>query len=232
MAVRPPKPENRERSPRFQERKAKRRMTDQSGKEAALKKVRNLIGADITPEHAAEFLKQVHRVSDDRGAAILTATNTENILRYAILRRLAVGLDDTDKLFGMNGPMRTFDQKIRMGVALKIFGPETESNLTLIRTIRNAFAHSTIPIKFRTPEIATLCKFLVMPFVLYPKSIKIVDGKVVDVKEPKQPRKRFIAVCEATAHNLFIDAGHCSQRPRSHSDFGRYEVWLKLPPLP
>ena len=63
-----------------------------------------------------------------------------------------------------------------MAKALKIFGTETEANLGLIRAIRNAFAHSTIPITFETPEIIELCRFLVVPFVLPPKSIKVVDG--------------------------------------------------------
>ena len=120
----------------------------------------------------------------------------------------------------MQGPMGTFDLKIKMAKALKIFGPETDHNLHLIRTIRNAFAHSSVPITFKTSAIIELCNFLVVPFVLAPKSIKVVDGTIIEPDEPVEARQRFTTVCENTTHNLFIYAQHCFQRPASTRIFG------------
>jgi hypothetical protein len=99
-------------------------MKEQSGMKAAIKNLRALADAEPSPEYFDEFFKQVRSENNDRGAAILTATNTENSLRYALSKRLAVGKDNYEQLFGMNGPMGTFDLKIRMAKALKIFGPE------------------------------------------------------------------------------------------------------------
>jgi hypothetical protein len=135
-------------------------------------------------------------------------------------------------MFGMDGPMATFNLKIRMAKALKIFGSETETNLTLIRTIRNAFAHSTTPLTFKTSAIVELCKFLIMPFILPPKSIKVIDGKVIDPEEPIEAKRRFTTVCETTTHNLIIYAQNCFQRPREHDDFLPYTAWLTPQPLP
>jgi hypothetical protein len=228
----PPKPKDRASSPRFKTRKARTVMKDQGGKKVALANLKALTNGEPAPEYFAEFLEQVRRENNDRGAAILTATNTENSLRHALSRRLAVGRESYPQLFGMHGPMGTFDLKIRMARALKIFGSETNDNLDLIRKIRNAFAHSTIPITFRTAAIIELCKFLTVPFVLPPKSIRVVDGKIVDPDEPSEARQRFTTVCENTTHNLFIYGQDCPQRPREHEDFLPYAAWLTPRPLP
>ena len=108
--------------------------------------------------------------------------------------------------------MGTFDLKIKMARALKVYGKETNDNLVLLRTIRNAFAHAPSPITFETTEIKSLCKFLVIPFVLFPKSVKVIDGKVVDLDEPTEPRARFNRTCESLTHNFLIFGGHCSQK--------------------
>jgi hypothetical protein len=229
---RPPKPNNVASSPRFKIRKKSIATKAQGGKKAALEGFRGLINAEPTPEYFTEFFKQVRSENNDRGAAILTVANIENSLRYALSRRLALGRGNTEQLFGVNGPMGTFDLKIKMAKALKVFGSETDRNLSLIRAMRNAFAHSIIPITFKTPAVIELCKFLVVPFVLPPKSIKVVDGKIVDPEEPTEARQRFTTVCENTSHNLFIYGQHCPQRPREQEDFGPYAAWLTPQPLP
>lgn len=230
--VKPLKPTDRASAPRFKVKKLSTMTQGQAGKKAALKNVNALTNAEPMPEHFSEFLEQVRSEHNDRGAAILSAANTENSLRYALSRRLVVAEDNHENMFGMDGPMATFNLKIRMATALKIFGSETETNLTLIRTIRNAFAHSTIPITFKTSAIIELCKFLIMPFVLPPKSIKVIDGKVIDPEEPIEAKQRFTRVCETTTHNLIVYAQNCFQRPREQDDFLPYAAWLTPQPLP
>jgi hypothetical protein len=230
--TKPLKPADRASAPRFKAKKLSTMTQGQTGKKAALKNVNALTNAEPTPEHFAEFLKQVRSEHNDRGAAILSAANTENSLRYALSRRLIVAEENHENMFGMDGPMATFNLKIRMAKALKILGSETETNLTLIRTIRNSFAHSTIPITFKTSAIIELCKFLIVPFVLPPKSIKVIDGKVIDPEEPIEAKQRFTTVCETTTHNLIIYAQNCSQQPRELDDFRPYSAWLAPQPLP
>ncbi|HTB04132.1 MAG TPA: hypothetical protein VK804_27005 [Bradyrhizobium sp.] len=227
--ARPSKPDHVEAAPRY---KTRSKGPAKTGMETALKAVRSLIHSEMSIEHATAFIEEVKRERNDRGAAILAATNTENALRHVIARRLAVTRSDYDNLFGLNGPMGTFDLKIRMAFALKIFGKETNDNLILVRTIRNAFAHASIPITFDTVEIRELCRLLVIPFVLFPKQIKVVDGKVIDLDEPMEARARFNTTCESLTHNFIIFAGHCFQKPKKHSDWNKYDAWLTLPPLP
>jgi hypothetical protein len=200
-------------------------------KKAALNAVRSLTGVEMSSEHASAFMEEVRREKNDRGAAILAVTNTENALRYVIARRLAVARADSNSLFGIDGPMGTFGRKIRMGRALKIYGEETNDNLIILQTIRNAFAHAHRPITFETAEIKSLCEFLVNPFVLFPKSVKVIDGKVVDPDEPIEPRARFSAICESLTHNFLTFGVHCSQIATADERWPQHDAWLTPKPL-
>jgi hypothetical protein len=226
-SAKPPKPEGIEAVPRH-----KKKGQNKTGIDAALIGVRSLIGADPSPEHFSELFEQLKAEKNDRGAAILAATNTENALRYALTRRTASTAAEHDGLFGLSGPMGTFDLKIRMGRALKIFGQETKTNLDIIRTIRNVFAHAGLPIRFQTREIHTLCNFLVVPFALPPKTIRVVDGKIIPPEDPTEPRARFNTVCDNTAHNLLLYGTHCFQKPRTNPEWERYDAWLTPKSLP
>jgi hypothetical protein len=229
----PKKPENVTPSPRFRHRTEKtKKSAVTSGMRAALLAARELTNTEASGEYFSAFMEQVKLERNDRGAAILAAINTENALRYAISRRLAVTREEYDNLFGRNGPMGTFDLKIRMAQAMNIFGRETKDNLLLVRTIRNAFAHAHIPITFRTAQIKHLCVFLVIQFVLHPKSVKVVDGEIIPPEEPVEARQRFNNVCETLSHNLMIYGSHCLQKPRTHPDWGGYNAWLTPEPLP
>ena len=113
-----------------------------------------------------EFLQQVSHETNDRGACILMATNTEIALTHAIFRVLK--WDDTTRgrLVSDEGPVATFSQKTYLGRALRIYGPEMHHNLDYIRLIRNAFAHSHVPITFETPEIVGAVSELKQPVIL------------------------------------------------------------------
>jgi DNA-binding MltR family transcriptional regulator len=51
----------------------------------------------------------------------------------------------------------TFDLKIRLAFALGVFGPDSRDDITLIRHIRNAFAHTKSYIDFSDNDIIALC---------------------------------------------------------------------------
>lgn len=94
----------------------------------------------------------------DRGAAILMAANLEYHLQIAIERKLSE--NERDILFDDD---TTFAKKIQMGRNLGLFGPQTNQSLTIIRKIRNVFAHARVPVSFATPEINDACAILVLP---------------------------------------------------------------------
>jgi DNA-binding MltR family transcriptional regulator len=67
---------------------------------------------------------------------------------------------EEQEIFTGTGPLAPFAAKIRLCYALGCYGPITRQNLLEVSRIRNHFAHSALPITFRTPQIRAACKKL------------------------------------------------------------------------
>lgn len=98
---------------------------------------------------------------DDRALAIVLAADTEEVLKEAIMTKF-VALTATEEtgLFGTDAPLSSLSGKIRMAYALNIVGKDIKHDLDIIRSIRNAFAHSRTHISFSTPEVKAACDLL------------------------------------------------------------------------
>jgi len=117
--------------------------------------LRNLSSMVPTPEHLDQIAKEIETASD-RHFAILAATDTENLLQEAILLSLPQqDKETTERLTGDRGSVNSFSQKIDLGFALALYDKATQSDLHRIRAIRNAFAHTFMPIDFDTPQVAS-----------------------------------------------------------------------------
>jgi hypothetical protein len=224
MASRPPKPIDRPGAARFKSRSRQER----TGTEAALTALRTLINAQASTEHVPAFIDEIKAEKNDRGAAILAATNIENALGFALERRLHVHSGQYERLFGWeSSPLGTFENKIRIAYALDVFGEETKQNLYLIKAIRNAFAHAKIPIKFETDEVSDVCNFFELSALLPPCEVS---------QEPPpftRPRDKFFLSCDHIAQNLVNYAIRCSQTDSSGPENDpRYELHVIPKPLP
>jgi len=201
------------------------------GSKAALEAVSDLINARPTTEDFQQFFSEILAEKNDRGAAILLGTYVENALKQTISRYLNLSERHRKELFGFECPLGSFSHKIRVAHALTIFGDEMRGNLDIIRTIRNAFAHSMTPISFSTSQIADVCALLKMPANFF-------GGGAVTPPEFEKltGRERFRQVCETTVGNLnvhtfrgpiFIPAQAITiPLPANH------EAWATHPPLP
>lgn len=158
-----------------------------------------------TYAHFQAFQAEVNAEKFDRGAAILLATNCETCLRYAIQRNLIVAADDVyQKIFRSGAPLGSFEAKIRIGFAMGIFREQTRNNLNAIKAIRNAFAHSIVPINFETPEVRAVCDLLIMPEIMWPRAISVATGNPTgNIPPDATTRVRFQKISEALSHNLF-----------------------------
>ena len=162
-----------------------------------------LIDCDFQPEHFDEYQQQTNTEKNDRGAAILIAANLENVLEFAIERRLRTGPELRKELFGFNSPIDGLSDKTIIANALRIIGPETRKNLDTIRRIRNAFAHAKIPILFTTPAVANACTLLTIPPLFPPVAIPSDRSQIPNVELTKG-RLRFQAVCDRIVHDLYV----------------------------
>jgi len=157
-----------------------------------LEALANLSRQEPTPEYLQAFHEEVNAERFDRGAAILLACNVEICLRYAIERNLTVNGDPYKILFRTGAPLNSFEAKIRVGYAMGIFLDQTKNNLSCIKVIRNAFAHSMIPLRFDTPEVDAACDEMQMPEISFPRAITAGTTESVGALPPNPTlRQKF-----------------------------------------
>lgn len=147
-----------------------------------------------------DYMEEIYNEKNDRGMAILIATNVENILQSCLEKILLANSSKSDSIFGMNAPLATFYNKIIMCFALEVIGNETKKNLTIIRAIRNAFAHSKIPINFRTLEVINVCALLNFPSTLPNSALISMDAR--NEWDTSDARGKFLLSCNIIAANL------------------------------
>jgi hypothetical protein len=86
-------------------------------------------------------------------------TLVDELLTETILTRL-IDLDTEQRREFVRSELSTLNAKILLGRALGLFDGETKYDLTLIRHIRNAFAHGGPMLSFDDPAIARACDTL------------------------------------------------------------------------
>jgi len=160
------------------------------------------------------LFREMFITRNDRGAGILMSSYLEDALRTAITNNLNVRPKQQKALFGINGPLGTFANKIKIAYALDIIGPETFSNLDYIRLIRNAFAHSKVSISFKTKIVRDICALLKMPTDLSHFPFLPLDETARDI---------FSSVCYITAKN-FEPGRNAFDSDISHFDIGHWEL--------
>jgi hypothetical protein len=194
--------------------------------------LRELSYLPTTDDFQREFQAQVLAETNDRGACLLLAANLENALDEAIMSLLAQLAKERQRLFEQDGVLATFSKKIDAASMLRITGPTTNRNLTIIRHIRNAFAHAKRPIDFETKEIGVLCADLTLVTPLPPHKNRD------DEKAALTSRLIFAASCSTLTWALYHYATGPLLRLRSdalregHPEFPDYTLYLQRKPLP
>jgi hypothetical protein len=112
-------------------------------------KLRDLSTGKLTVEEKSA-ISQAFIDAPPIAAAIIGAVMVEHDLDGCLRRKFPrITDEDWGEMLGDRGPLRTFSAKITMGYALHIYGEATKDNLNIVRTIRNAFAHSKKLIDFK-----------------------------------------------------------------------------------
>jgi mannitol repressor len=96
--------------------------------------------------------------NSDRSIAIIGAALVEHFLGDALyehMRKLTKA--ERIRLFEEQGPLGTFDAKIQIAYAFKLLDERARDDFMLVKRIRNAFAHASNVIDFKTPQVAALC---------------------------------------------------------------------------
>lgn len=137
--------------------------------------------------HLFEWNNVVHSFhgESDRGAAVIAAGFVDNYLGL-YLRSFAVDSKVAEELFQSMGPLSSFSQRITLARAFGFISKQDYEDLTLIRKIRNHFAHHPLDTTFGTQEVSKL-------------SVKLSDFKTAENAAAgditKQHRYAYLLSC-------------------------------------
>lgn len=138
----------------------------------------------------------------DRGAAVLAGSYVENFLGL-YLESLMVDQSLTEKVFGSNGSLSTFSQRIDFAQGFGFLNETLCAELQLIRKIRNHFAHH--------PKDASFMQSPVREWVGSLKSAQQVTFKDGGRFELGDPKLAYLM----SAGMFVVLASNKMQRPRS-----------------
>jgi DNA-binding MltR family transcriptional regulator len=167
-----------------------------------------------------ETLKQLTRTFPDTSdmyamIRLLTAPGAERALAITVSALLERALEacitsalkwpseeeankEVKVLFFGDGPLSSFSSKIKIGYALGLYGKIVRDDLDTVREVRNAFAHSTAHIDFRTPAVAVVCDRLKLFESIMPDEV---------TPRPLLAAARFTVISQALT-GLFLQAAH------------------------
>ncbi|MGI8853545.1 MAG: transcriptional regulator [Methyloceanibacter sp.] len=106
------------------------------------------------------FLDYLNQESD-RGKALVSSGFLEQQLKDVILAFLLEKKEARELLDGQAAPLTTFASRIDMAYVLGLISEDEHHNLSLVRKIRNDFAH-TLQVDFSTQKVKDRCAALRM----------------------------------------------------------------------
>jgi hypothetical protein len=130
-------------------------------KPAALLALKKLAAQPFTDENFRAVVDSLKNESD-RAAVIIAGSLLEDELGNLIskvMRKLST--DDRQRLFGFDGPVGTFSNRILVAYALGLIDSNDRRQFDLLREMRNACAHSRIPLTFDTKELGDVTRLMV-----------------------------------------------------------------------
>ena len=106
----------------------------------------------LTLEHALRAISEL-RQGSDRAVAIVGGALIEIALTEALKIHLHPNKKITDELFRTTGAFGAFATKVHLGKLVGLYGAQAHKDLTIVKDIRNAFAHSLEVSDFSTQKI-------------------------------------------------------------------------------
>lgn len=110
----------------------------------------------------------------DRAFVILLTSILEDVLTFRIARHLSFVPDEAqfDYIFRFEGPLGTFSARTEIAYLFGFIDECTRSQISDMREMRNACAHSKRPIDFDVPELASVAKRL-----FHPNGVVVLSGE-------------------------------------------------------
>lgn len=149
-----------------------------------------------------EFASVATEVKDspDRSACILATSLLARVLERVILARLMI-VDESRivPLFARDGALSTFYGNIHLAFALQLINEVVRDDFDTIRRVRNAFAHSVLPLAFHTPDI--ILEIRKLKYKNY-NALSPDENAEFELFSPPGERREFMICCQAAGTML------------------------------
>ncbi len=164
--------------------------------------------------HLKDFVPylQLLNSESDRGRVLISTGFLEEQLKEVLLAFMIEGSTVEDLIDGGNAPLGTFSSRIAACYGLGLISQDEYDDLTLIRKIRNDFAHD-IRTNFSTPSVVSRCDALKGKAGDYTKP----EGAVVTML----PSGQFQTAAVALIGRLINRAYYVKKQRRSFTAFPR-----------
>lgn len=153
------------------------------GSVSTLKKALNF---KLKMPSAAAFLAEI-RGESDRASVILASSQLDDLLANAIALKMSESVDimalDIETIFRSSGPLGSFSARAEVANLFGVIENETYEQLTILRAMRNACAHSKHPITFKDPLLRNVAIHLFEPKGTTPRALAEQNMKVAFVLE-------------------------------------------------
>jgi hypothetical protein len=165
------------------------------GKEPMTDFVKGLVG-EVTTDMGTDFFLRAAQM-DDRSLAIVTTSLLEHYLGFAVMTRFGklIQKEDYLRVFGPNAPLSALSAKINLCHSLGILVGDMRHDLTIMRKIRNDFAHGIKTLSFSDRQISDRCKSLKM---------KIELNEDVSRAARTEERQKFIGSAQVCLISLAV----------------------------
>lgn len=92
-----------------------------------------------------------------RGSVLMSAAFLDDRLKSLLKARLVNNNTIVSQMFDFNGALGTFSSRINFSYLLGLLPVNARTDLHNIRSIRNIFAHSALPLEFEDSAVVKLC---------------------------------------------------------------------------
>lgn len=114
---------------------------------------------DVPPPADVKLILDGLDSETDRAAALVAAalleTALERLIRHSLKKK---DKELNNQLFQQRGPLGDFYSKITVASAFGVISENLATELTIVRNVRNVFAHATANLSFSTSEITAEIK--------------------------------------------------------------------------
>ncbi|MDX2310144.1 hypothetical protein [Pseudomonas sp. On1] len=138
---------------------------ENAGIDTVLKRVRviaNEMLSELDPalaSRAQEIMDFRSSITQEtaRGSVLMSAAFLDDRLEGLLKARLVNNKTIVSQVFDFNGALGTFSSRINFSYLLGLLPVNARTDLHNIRSIRNIFAHSALPLEFEDSEVSKLC---------------------------------------------------------------------------